>query len=446
MIGKRKNNMDQRPMTENSDVVKYNVNLHLLLVVNLLLFGLLVFITSNGLIYYGDDGLQVFKSNNLSVETLGVFSIRISEVLVGYASALYWDEFWFFCLVSLTLLNAAVSVRIIMLYQDATHQSNFSRYLFSVALIASPLYAQLISQIDTVSQGVGNTASLLCLYYILKYSQFDQSSEIHKASLFACLALFSKETFILMPLLPVIAAFLGFYKKRRDFNTVLGTAVIAFSALVIWLLLKNYYGGMGSSMVSDQPGNRYGLNLDLVSITKNFIFAISSPLNVVPSSLIGLSGRWELFYVVVGLIVSLTFLWLLKFLTRQTRHCYFAIFTVLIVTPLTFTHAAELYATALTPIIQCALLLIALQRCVPLILISCFSILLFFGSLFNGLLLSDIKCDYLRDLKPNVSARECMIPDLFLGEAWKDAEYSIYYSPIRNYFGTTIRDIDYVPE
>lgn len=383
-----------------------------------LAFGLMVFAMWRGIVHYADDLSALGKLNAATVSDYFANHIRVGEMLAVKLSALLGVEAWFFVSLIAYLVTAEVARRTANLRPGTAAFSRGDIVLFAAA---NPLMAQLLSQIDTVSQVTGNLFAMLTLFALaLNATAHGDRRPIRWAYAFAILALVSKETFVGLPLAVVLVHLLQ--ARRRGAGLTAGALALMATALLataVYLWIKvTLATNIGTPDTLGGDGH-YSIKLSPATLAYQLVFTLSAPLNPLPTAFLGL-GWASYLYIGAGVAV---FLGVLALLYRGLRSGHLGVHDLVwlaaVATPLILVKAAELYASALVPFLA-SLVLVALRRWAGLV-----AALLLIASLFNTALLLGTKC-VLREM---VGVSSCPAVVRAGAERLSVSDYSLYTYP-----------------
>jgi len=379
-----------------------------------------------GVVYVADDKTVISKLGANDLETLLSFHFRVIEFVVASASYYWFDKLW----LVVTLVMYALTAYIMGMIYTVTIQKEervFSMAQFvMLAAIANPLLAQLLSQIDTVSQVSGNLFAVLCLYSLIRFDRTSEQRQLFFAGLWSMVALLCKETFIGLPLLP------AFYIARQIATLPRGERYPYYLALmtmlvfgIAYLVLKFLYGGIGGTTL-DESVTRYNFHWNIVTLGEHLVFGLSAPVNIVPTSLIGLSWGKPL-YVAVGIL--LFFLVLLLFAKAWLKNAVpklVLFWYATLLAPLVLVHMAELYISVFPLSLFLIVTAVFRRKAATRKTVMTIGPVLFLASLFNLMVLTSTKCE----LATRVAGYQCEMIDTRLATMWYGAEYSIYNYPL----------------
>jgi hypothetical protein len=318
-----------------------------LLIPALLLSGLTLLTWQYGA-YIGDDRHALFPVAKHSVVFTIEYLLRPIEYFILQLFNQVEFQAWPIASLLLGITTAHIQVRTIERMLGQTLRPA----LYIAAVVGSPLWFQLLSQVDTISQCVCNLMLAVCLHQlftgVLPGSDGQASRAGALVNVGACVLLFSKELALAAAVfIPFITAILVW--RRRGFRAplYLASLVLVACALIAWVYLKLSF----RSFLPESEGH-YGFSPSPEKFATNLISLVGFPITPLPTSLLSfkdLAVAWQGAAGASLAILGLT-LWKLARRPNQVRGKLGLLILLLggCSAPIVIIHSSELYATLLT--------------------------------------------------------------------------------------------------
>src|SRR5690606_31254565 len=230
-----------------------------------------------------------------------------------------------------------------------------------VLLVAgSPLWFQLLSQVDTVSQAICNAVFATGVYVLFSrvLPEDAKSPDLH-GGLVVCLAgllLFSKELALAAVCTLVLAASVVLLWRRQAGRYWVGSLLCFAACAAGWLYFKLSY----KSLLPSADGH-YNYALSVGKLATNAVTLIGFPLTPLPSSWLSFSG---LKLVWVGVAIAFVLLLLVQVVrtgaVRDRGFLTLALILAMSSAPMVIVHSSELYASMLAGYLVGTLVIVSL--------------------------------------------------------------------------------------
>ncbi len=295
--------------------------------------------------YIGDDRntLEPVARHSLALALQQL--LRPLEYGIVQAANLVNLQLWLVASLAMAVAAAALQVKTV----EFVIGKAFPRAVWIAAVAGSPLWFQLISQVDTVSQCLCNLVFAGAVYVllagVLPAASPNVSLRAAAVNLLCCVLLFTKELALAAAVvIPCVAAVIVWRRRAVDRIYVL-SAILLAASLALWAYLKLSFG----SLLPGAEGH-YSISL---SVSKTFtdIAALAGfPLTPLPTSLLSFEAA-RVIWSGAALVM------IVVFVTAVGRHALRApadsrmrlgLLGVVLIggsLPIIAVHSSELYAT-----------------------------------------------------------------------------------------------------
>ncbi|KGM39383.1 hypothetical protein JY96_03355 [Aquabacterium sp. NJ1] len=230
---------------------------------------------------------------------------------------------------------------------EAILQKEFTPAIRIAATAASPLWFQLISQVDTVSQSLCNLTFSAAIYVLLTQVLPDGKTRVTPwaalVNLLCCVLLFSKELAVAAALLTPLVTAIIVYQKRALDRLYIASVLLVAATTPLWLYLKLSF----NSLMPGATGH-YNTALSASKLGTNLISLAGFPLTPVPTSFLSFATLKPIWMAASLLMISL-FFWSVWRLAKQGHNksnlWLLAILLIGGCAPLIYIHSSELYVS-----------------------------------------------------------------------------------------------------
>ncbi len=293
--------------------------------------------------YTGDDKNALEPVARHSFHLALQLLLRPIEYTVVQAANLIDLQMWL--LASLPMAVAASMLQVST--AEAVLQRRLTPLLKIAVIAGSPLWFQVISQIDTVSQSLCNLSFALAVYLLLVKVMPSNGKTASQAAagvnLTCCVLLFSKELALAAALLiPFMTAIFVWRKKAID-RVYLASASAFLLAVPTWMYLKLYFGSL-------MPGatGHYNVTPSASKIGTNVLSLIGFPITPIPTSFLSFSQLKPLWMIMAVAMIFVFVLVAWRLAKKPDNRSSFLLLGTILVgacAPIIVVHSSELYAS-----------------------------------------------------------------------------------------------------
>jgi hypothetical protein len=386
--------------------------------------------------YYSDDITVLYPVAVHSIAESLKFNTRpLQYIILLTANNIYlplWLGASLLCGVGATILAALACERLF--------GGQLARAGWWLLGLANPLLFYLVSQPDTVSQGLCNLlfAGTMLAFASEWHRIHAQPPSPRRAdrgaaflNLMAAALFFTKETAVAAAIVLPAATALIRLKARRLSPLFLISLLLPVGAAIGWILSKLRF----PEMLPTAEGH-YSIKLDLITWVQNFVVTLAFPVTPLPSSFIAFELLRTL-WVAVALVSVALFLGIVLRAARIKQKMVIPLLVILACcTPVILIKPSELYSTMIAPVSVSLVLLFGFSRAPRFSLI--YGLLLYGASLANGIIYfqgPDVKLLGLRHLPYAIYDRYYQRdPICSIGAtahiAWDETAFGEYHSAL----------------